>query len=282
MMNEQRNRVAWSVAMLVACAPSLVSAAGETKTYTHQLNTTCQGVNSYQNWDNMCDAFYDTLNATSAFNADGQVISGGSRRALVDSDLVVNGADTTGLDDADVAMICAHGSDQGANGWRASMEVSWSNSCSLSRQHMSLGDSDLEELFMSSCNSMDKDDTGVWNDGANPTANGVHGTHGFHGIMYISSSEIDRYEDAADDALYVSISSGWLWNLYSDDWNGANTGTFDQCPVTVHWGETEASALNRLMNGTLVTSLADSANPRANWYARWGVRGCAPNNEVAW
>src|SRR5690606_37900194 len=192
--------------------------------------------------------------------------SGGSRGPLVDADLVAGATDTTGLNDADVAMICAHGTDQDANGWRSSLEVSW-GTCTAARQHMSLGDADLEELFMSSCHSMDKDDTGVWNDGANPTANGVHGTHGFHGIMYISSSEISRYEDAADDALYVSISSGWLWSLYSDDWNGASAGTFDQCPVTVHWGATEASALNRLTSGTLATSLGDSENPRANWAA---------------
>ncbi len=280
-MKNVQMRPVLGIALLV-CAPIKAFAVGETKTYTHQLNTTCQGNNSYQNWDNMCDAFYDTLNATNSFDAAGQVISGGSRRALVDNDLVANGTDTTGLDDADVAMICAHGSDQGANGWSAAMEVSWGGSCTLARQHMSLGDTDLEQLFMSSCNSMDKDDTAVWNDGANPTANGVQGTHGFHGIMYISSSEISRYDDAADDALNVSISDGWLWNLYSDDWNGSSSGTFDQCPVTVHWGTTEGDALERLNDATLVSSLNDGDDPDANWFARWGVSGCDPNNEVAW
>lgn len=269
-------------ALLVICTPMLTHAAGEVKTYTAQRNTTCQTVSTYTNWDNMCDAFHDGVTASGSFFADGQVVNSGSRQPHVDSEIVAGGTDTTGLDDADVAMICGHGYDQGANGWRTAMDGSWNSDCSTRRQHVSVGDQDLEELFMSSCNSMDKEDTGVWNDGAEPTANGVHGTHGFHGVMYISSSEISRYDDAADDALNVSISSGWLWSLYDNDWNGTNPGTDDQCPVTVHWGRTEADALRRLQNDTLITSLGDSENPAPNWYARWGVSGCDPRADVPW
>lgn len=267
---------------LALCTPLLAHAQGEVKTYTAQRQTTCQTVTTYTNWDNMCDAFHDGVVASGSFVADGQVVNSGTRQVHVDANIVIGGTDTTGLDDADIAMICGHGYDQGSNGWRTTMDSSWGSDCSVRRQHMSLGDQDLEQLFMSSCNSMDKEDTAVWNNGAEPTANGVHGTHGFHGVMYISSSEISRYSDAADDALNVSISSGWLWSLYDDDWNGGSAGTDDQCPVTVHWGATEADAMDRLQNDTLLTSLGDSENPAANWYARWGVSGCDPAADVAW
>ncbi len=269
-------------ALLLFALPGVAHANGEVKTYTYQQQTGCQGVTTYTWWDNMCDAFHDTVTASNTFFADGQVVNSGSPRPELDADLVAGATDTTGLDDADVAMICAHGADQGANGWRHTTHSSWNGMCSAQRQNMSLGDRDLEQLFMSSCNSMDKDDTGVWNDGADPTANGVHGTHGFHGVMYISSSEVSRYDDAADDALTVSISSGWLWSLYSNDWNGSSSGTDDQCPVTVHWGATQADALDRLYDSTLVSSHFDSENPRARYYARWGVNGCDPRADVPW
>lgn len=269
--------------LLFVGAPSQAHAvAGEVKTYTYQRQTTCQTVTTYTNWDNMCDAFHDGVTASSTFDTGGQVVNSGSRQPEVDDELVAGGTDDTGLDDADVAMICAHGYDQGAAGWRHTTDSSWNSDCSARRQHMSVGDQDLEQLFLSSCNSMDKEDISAWNDGADPTANGVHGIHGFHGVMYISSTEISRYDDAADDALNVSISSGWLWSLYSDDWDGAGSGTDDQCPVTVHWGTTESDALDRLYDDTLITSYNDSDNPTPNWYARWGVADCDPAGDVAW
>jgi len=269
-------------AVLLLAMPVVADAAGEVKTFTHQRQTTCQTVTTYTSWDDMCDSFHDGVTASSTFFGDGQSVNFGSRWRHTDADIVANAGDTTHLDDADVAMICGHGYDQGANGWRTTMDSTWSGDCSARRQHMSLGDLDLEQFFMSSCNSMDKEDTGVWNDGADPTANGTHGTHGFHGVMYVSTSEVSRYDDAADDALNVTISSGWLWSLYDNDWNGSASGTNDQCPVTVHWGATQADALDRLQNSTLITSHHDSENPSANWYARWGVGGCDPAAEVPW
>ncbi len=283
--NYKRNVFTAVGALVVMAMPIAAHGAGEVKTYTSQRNTTCQGVNTYTWWDNMCDSFHDGVTASNWFFSDGQWVNSQSRRPLLDSELIANGLDTTALDDADVAMICGHGYDQGADGWETAMDQSWvgaGNNCRAERQFMSVGDRDLEQLFMSSCNSMDKEDTTVWNNGAEPTANGVHGTHGFHGVMYISSSEVSRYDDAADDALNVSISDGWLWSLYSNDWNGAAAGTNDQCPVTVHWGATFADALDRLQNSTLKTSHSDSENPSPSYYARWGIGGCNPLGDVAW
>jgi hypothetical protein len=276
-----RARAVESAVCLIAVsfAPH-VHANGEVKAYTHQTATAACTFDTMQNWDNMCQAFYSEVVASPIFDADGHTNDSGNRSLFIDPNLVAGGVDNTNLDDADVAIACMHGADQGANGWRGSFRNSWNGDCNIRRQHMSLGEIDLEQLFLSSCNSMDKEDTTVWNDGANPTANGVHGTHGFHGIMYISSSETPKYEDAADDAVSVSIRTGWL-SLFNDDWDGAGGDPFDQCPVTVSWGDTESEAMTRL-NYDLVESLNDEDDPVANWRARLGIGGCNPDNEVAW
>jgi hypothetical protein len=255
---------------------SQVLADGEVKAFTQQTSTTSCTFKTMQNWDNMCQAFYSEVASSSSFFGDGHTNDSGNSSLFTDPDHIAGGVDNLNLDDADVAIACLHGSDQGANGWRGSFRNTWNGAtnCSARRQDMSLGEVDLEQLFLSSCHSMNKDDTNVWNDGANPTANGVQGTHGFHGIMYISSGETPRYEDAADDAVNVTIRTGWL-SLFSDDWNGPGGDADDQCPITVAWGDTEDEAMSRL-DYNLVDSLNDSDNPVANWRARLGILGCDP------
>ena len=273
-------RVMASECLFIAISlSSQVLADGEVKAYTQQTSTASCTFNTMQNWDNMCQAFYSEVVASPDFDGDGHWNDSGNRSLFTDPDHVLGGVDNINLDDADVAIACMHGADQGANGWRGTFRNTWNGTCPARRQDMSLGEFDLEQLFLSSCNSMDKEDTNVWNDGPNPTANGVHGTHGFHGIMYISSNETPRYEDAADDAVNVMIRTGWL-SLFSDDWNGAGAGTDDQCPITVAWGDTEAEAMARL-DYNLVDSLNDSDNPVANYRARLGILGCDPANDVA-
>ena len=275
-----RARAMPSVCLLIAISlSSQVLANGEVKAYTQQTSTASCTFKTMQNWDNMCQAFYSEVVASPVFDGDVHTIDSGNRSLFVDPDLVAGGVDNLNLDDADVAIACMHGKDQGANGWSGKFRNSWNGNCSAKRQDMSLGEVDLEQLFLSSCHSMDKEDTNVWNDGPHPTANGVHGTHGFHGIMYISSSETPRYEDAADDAVNVTIRTGWL-SLFSDDWNGPGGDADDQCPVTVAWGDTEDEAMMRL-DYNLVDSLNDSDNPVANYRARLGILGCNPAGDVA-
>jgi hypothetical protein len=270
-----------AVCVLAVSFASHVLANGEVKAYTQKTPTDACPFSARPSWDNMCEAFYSEVAASPSFDADGHANDSGNPGQFFDPDLVAGGVDNANLDDADVAIACMHGSDQGLNGWRGTFRNPWSNgSCTVSRQNMSLGEVDLEQLFLSSCNSMDKDDTKVWNDGAEPTANGVHGTHGFHGIMYISSGEISHYEDAADDAVSVSIKTGWL-SLFNDDWDGPGGDADDQCPVTVAWGDTEAEAMARL-DYDLVDSLNDADQPVAHWYARLGIGGCDPASGGAW
>ncbi len=266
------------VCLFIAISPSSqVFANGEVKAYTHKTPTASCEFAPRGPWDNMCQAFYSEVVASTVFDGDGHWNDSGNPSLFIDPNLVAGGADAINLDDADVAIACMHGADQGANGWRGKFRNSWSGDCNARRQNMSLGEVDLEQLFLSSCHSMNKEDTSVWNDGANPTANGVHGTHGFHGIMYISSSETPRYEDAADDAVNVKIWTGWL-SLYSDDWNGPGGDTDDQCPISVSWGDTEAEAMARL-DYNLVDSFNDADNPVAVWRARLGILGCDPDGK---
>jgi hypothetical protein len=253
---------------------SQVLANGEVKAYTQKTPTASCVFAPRGPWDNMCQAFYSEVVASPVFDGDGHTNDSGNPGLFIDPNLVAGGVDNINLDDADVAIVCMHGSDQGANGWSGKFRNSWNGNCSARRQDMSLGEVDLEELFLSSCNSMNKEDTNVWNDGPNPTANGVHGTHGFHGIMYISSSETPRYEDAADDAVNVKIWTGWL-SLYSDDWNGPGGDTDDQCPISVSWGDTGDEAMARL-DYNLVDSFNDSDDPVAHYRARLGILGCDP------
>lgn len=273
-------RACASACLLIALSLSPQAFAnGEVKAFTQQTNTASCSFKTMQNWDNMCQAFYNEVIASPLFDGDGHTNDTGNRSLFIDPDLVAGGVDTTNLDDADIAIACLHGSDQGANGWRGSFRNTWGGVCGAARQDMSLGDTDLEELFLSSCHSMDKEDTTVWNDGPNPTANGVHGTHGFHGIMYISSGETPRYEDAADDAVHVAIWTGWL-SLFSNDWDGAGGDTDDQCPMTVEWGDTADEAMTRI-DYNLVDSFNDSDDPVAHYRARLGILGCDPAGDVA-
>jgi len=258
---------------------SQVLANGEVKAYTQQTSTLSCTFKTMQNWDNMCAAFYSEVVASPSFDADGHTNDSGNPSLFTDPDHVAGGVDHRNLDAADVAIACMHGSDQGTNGWSGKFRNSWNGDCKVRRQNMSLGEIDLEQLFLSSCNSMNKSDITVWNDGADPTANGVHGTHGFHGVMYISSGETPRYEDAADDAVNVMIRTGWL-SLFSDDWNGPGGDADDQCPVTVSWGDTEDEAMTRL-DYNLVDSLDDPDNPVAHWRATLGIGGCDPAGEPA-
>ena len=253
---------------------SQVFANGEVKAYTQKTPSDSCDFASRGPWDNMCEAFYSEVVSSPVFDGDGHWNDSGSPALFNDPNLVASGVDNLNLDDADVAIACMHGNDQGANGWKGKFRNKSNGSCYAHRQDMSLGEIDLEQLFLSSCNSMNKEDTNVWNDGANPTANGVQGTHGFHGIMYISSSETPRYEDAADDAVNVTIRTGWL-SLFSDDWNGPGGDADDQCPITVAWGDTEDEAMTRL-DYNLVDSFNDSDDPVAIYRARLGILGCDP------
>src|SRR5262245_12398437 len=160
-----------SACLLVVALSPRAFANGEVKAFTQQTNSASCSFKTMTKWDDMCQAFYSEVIASPLFDGDGHAIDTANRSVFTDPDLVAGGVDSTNLDDADIAIACMHGSDQGANGWSGAFRTPWNGatSCSARRQEMSLGEVDLEELFLSSCFSMDKDDTNVWNDGANPT-----------------------------------------------------------------------------------------------------------------
>ena len=134
-----------------------------------------------------------------AYSRDGRSVNGSIANSwFADASVVSWGNDTPRLDDGDAVMIGTHGADS-ADVWSGTMRVNEAGpgNCTLRRDEMEIGDSDLEFLHLSSCNSMDANQWSSWW----RAFNRAHQVDGFHGFMWIGSGRIPNYRNFASDAF---------------------------------------------------------------------------------
>lgn len=238
-------------------------------------------------WDNMALAWYDEITDTGtsvfgwcvwghcgdAYSRSGYRINGSIKDIyFTDVSIAANGEDHKRIDTADAALGAWHGSESG-NVYQGSMRVT-GNDCKIKQTEMKLGNTDLEFLHLSSCQSMDDNQWSTWW----KALAGVHQVDGFHGWMWISSGRADDYEDFADDAFDTSIANAWLDNLYDPDVVDKNGNHYDQCPVAYVVGNSSAEISDRL-NHERYDSLYPSAAPIKKWAATY-ITGCDPAAET--
>ena len=270
-----------------ALTSSTASAQYEAKMYAISIwNAGCTG-GQRDDWDNMVDAWYDEItndgfsifgwcvwgHCDDAFSRDGRVVNDSIANSwFADRDVVTWGSDTSRLDEGDAVMIGTHGADS-SNVWSGTMRVdeAGAGDCSLRRDEMQIGDSDLEFLHLSSCNSMDANQWTSWWQAFSR----AHQVDGFHGFMWIGSGLISNYRDFASDAFDGSISDAWLDNHYVPD----VSGTDDQCPVAYAVGADQRDAVNRLSNERYNQVFADPSS--IGWWQVTYIAGCDPANENA-
>ncbi len=237
-------------------------------------------------WDNMADAWYDEITNSGfslwgwclwghcgeAFSRDGRQVNGNIVNSqFADASVVAWGNDTANMDEGDAVLVAWHGSESG-NIYQGSMRVNEAGggNCTLRRDEMEAGDSDLEFLHLSSCQSMDDNQWGSWWQAFNR----LHQIDGFHGLMWIGSGLVNDYEDFADDAFDTTIANAWLDNMYVPNISGSD----DQCPVAYAVGANSSDTWNRI--GTERYNHVHS-DPTTIGY--WGVvfiSGCDPAAET--
>jgi len=190
---------------------------------------------------------------------------------FADGTVVSWGNDDGRLDDGDAVLVAWHGSESG-NVYQGSLRVDQigGGDCTLRRDEMLIGNTDLEFLHLSSCNSMDDNQWASWWQ----AFGGAHQVDGFHGLMWIGSSMVSDYSDFASDAFSTTIANAWVDNMYR-----ANiSGTDDQCPVAYAVGRNSDDTWSRIGSERYNHVLSD---PRTIGY--WGVifiGGCDPANET--
>lgn len=237
-------------------------------------------------WDNMADAWYDEITDSGfslggwclwghcgdAYSRDGRQVNGNMVNSMfADQGVVSWGRDTTNLDEADAALVAWHGRESG-NVYIGSMRVdeAGAGDCNLRRDEMRIGNSDLEFLHLSSCQSMDDNQWSTWWQAFNR----MHQVDGFHGLMWIGSGLVNDYEDFADDAFDMTIADAWLDNMYVANVSGSD----DQCPVAYAVGANSADTWSRIGSERYNHVLSD---PTVIGY--WGVvfiGGCDPAAET--
>lgn len=256
-------------------------------------NAGCSG-STRNSWDDMVKAWYDDITNTGtsifgwcisghcsdAFTRDGSLVNGNLVNSLfADATRVAWGNDGTNLDDGDAVMIGVHGADV-SNGWSGSMRVdeAGGGDCSTRTAEMEIGDTDLEFLHLSSCNSMDDNEWSTWE----KSMGRAHQVDGFHGLMWIGSGLVSDYRDFGDDAFGGAISDSWLDNLYYSNAFGTNNQD-DQCPVAFAVGANANDALNRLHNERYNHVFSDPPHSGTTgsgtiWAATY-IAGCDPQGE---
>jgi hypothetical protein len=248
--------------------------------------------NNLSLWDDMGLAWYNEItdsgysflgwclwgHCDDYFTKDRLMINGGIKANLfTDPSLFAWGQDTTYLDEADAAMICTHGWDDGGY-WAGCMrEKDGSGDCNLNaKTEMKIGDYDLEFLHLSSCHSMDDNMIpNAYTLFSKPTSSSrLHQIDGFHGCMWIGSSFVDDYEDFADDAFDMSVGLAWELNMYRENVNGQWT----QCPIAYAVGRTADDCISRLTTERYNNIGADPS--AVNYYCYYYYPGCRPDCET--
>ena len=270
---------------IVSLTPKTAEAQLEARMYAITVwDAGCPG-GTRDTWDDMVDAWYDEItdegfsifgwcisgHCEDAYSRDERSVNGSIANSwFADASVVSWGNDTPRLDDGDAVMIGTHGADS-ASVWSGTMRVDETGpgDCTLRQDEMEIGDSDLEFLHLSSCNSMDANQWSSWW----RAFNRAHQVDGFHGFMWIGSGLISNYRNFASDAFDGAISNAWLDNHYVPD----VSGTDDQCPVAYAVGANEADATNRLFNERYDNAFSDPTT--IGWWHVTYIIGCDPANE---
>ena len=271
-----------AIAALLCAAPSTVGAAYEAQLYAiTNWNAGCSG-GTRNAWDDMGDAWYDEItdnaffwggHGFSAYTRDRRRVNGNIADSwFTDTAIVGFGNDTAFLDEGDAAMVCTHGSESSGR-WFGKLRIdeAGSGNCNAWQGHMELGDSDLEFLHLSSCNSLDDNQ---WSRKWLDSFKGLHLVTGFHGIMYISEWRAPHYRDFSEDAFESSIADAWIDNLYFPDTSGSD----DQCPVAYGAGSSEVDLWQGMRNERYDNVYSD---PEARWWGAIYIAGCDPLGEDA-
>ncbi len=285
------------IAVLCCAAP-----ASATRLEAHMYAITtwdggCSG-STRSLWDDMGDAWYDEItyvgfsmggwcwwgHCDDAFSRDRRWVNGSMDNSMfTDPDSRACGTDYDYVDDADAAMICLHGGDDGGY-WRGSLRTDdGCDDCKIeARDELSVGDVDLEFLHLSSCHSMDDNMIAnawrVFYD-SDSAVNGrrLHQLDAFHGCMWIGSSFIDDYEDFADDAFDMSIKDAWMDNMYRTNINAEN---YTQCPIAYAVGTDSADCFDRLENERYDNVYTDPGT--LGYYCYYYYSNCTPACETRW
>lgn len=289
------------LAVVLAVLASPAWAASEAKMYVvTNLNLGNFGVPGYctgksiSEWDDMLDGWYDAIDDFGVFFKDGKQVDGAFTRSLLcDPDAIPGCSDTVNLDDADAAIIGLHGSDSG-NHWRGTLRhdgtPAANSDCTIDAAEtgsgeMFVGDTDLEYLHLSSCNSMDDDnlsETRRWfHDPVDSPVNGqrLHMATGFHGFMWISSGYADDYEDFAWGG-HILLGSAWMDEMYGWGINFA----YEQCPVAYSVGSSLNNCVNRLTAEGYQNVIDPALKTDPSSINYWCVKffdGCSPKGELA-
>ena len=276
----------WALVVTFALLAPAAHARQEAKIYAiSKWDGGCSG-SQRDSWDDMADGWYDAItdsgftflgvclwgHCSDYYSRAGRQVNGSVVNSkFADASVVSWGNDTPRLDDADAALIAWHGSESG-NVYLGSMRVNEAGSgdCTLRRDEMQIGDSDLEFLHLSSCQSMDDNQ---WQDWWRAFG-GAHQVNGFHGLMWISSSYVGDYEDFADDAFSNTIADSWLDNLYRNNISGSD----DQCPVSYAVGANSADTWNRIGTERYNRVLSDPT--RIGYWGVIFISGCDPASET--
>lgn len=271
----------FAVAAILDSTPAL--AQREAKIYAvTKWDGGCAG-STRNSWDNMADAWYDEITNTGvsvlgtcifghcneAYARDGRRVNGSVINSkFADANVVSWGNDSPYLDDADAALVAWHGSESG-NDYEGSMRVNEAGggNCTLLRSEMAIGNTDLEFLHLSSCNSMDDNQWPHWW----KAFAGAHQVDGFHGFMWIGQGRVSDYRDFADDAFHESLADAWLDNLYVEDVSGSD----DQCPVAYAVGADRDDVARRM--ATERYNNVKSRPTIGHWMAIY-FSGCNPQN----
>jgi Family of unknown function (DUF6345) len=265
--------------------PTEAEARLEAKMYAITVwNAGCAGA-TRSAWDDMVDAWYNEItdegftifgvcafgHCEDAYSRAGRTVNGSIANSwFADANVVSWGNDTPHMDAADAVMIGTHGADS-AGVWSGTMRINEAGGgdCSLRRDEMEIGDSDLEFLHLSSCNSMDANQWPDWW----RAFKGAHQVDGFHGFMWIGSNLISNYRNFASDAFDGAISDAWLDNHYVPNISGND----DQCPVAYAVGANQSDATNRLFNERYDNVRSDPN--RIGWWHVTYISQCDPANE---
>lgn len=163
-------------------------------------------------------------------------------RKFADNSRVAWGRDDewNGVDRGEAALICTHGGHSATTGWSGSMHTDEGNGCSIDTTRMMDGPASggtLRFLHLSSCNSMNWNELGMW---WGPAAGRVHVITGFHGYMYIGSRYVDEYRELADGGFTSGVGRLWVDRMHhvSHWYNAWET----VCPVSLGFGETAAQS----------------------------------------
>ncbi|MBI2571817.1 MAG: hypothetical protein HYV63_32810 [Candidatus Schekmanbacteria bacterium] len=285
-----------SSATLQGATPGTDSLEAKMYAITVWTDTECDSEDSDLDrspWDDMTQAWYDEITSSDhdIYFKDGSQVNGTFNQTLLcDTHSGYSDcADTSKLDDADAAIIATHGGDKDGH-WRGRMRsnASGRTDCRVdapdpnsgSDEDLFVGDSDLEFLHFSSCHSMDDDNIGntyrYFYDSSTSSSR-LHQANGFHGVMWIYSWEADNYEEFADDAYSVAISSAWQDNQYDGsvyDWE--NWEYVEQCPVSYAIGSTGDDCETRLLNEQYDWQYGD---PEVQYTCYSYFDGCDPTDD---